>query len=274
MPVHSFTDPQGQTLHLGRKPPIPGKAQLRFGYYFDPATAPVPPASLDLADKAADCIARVYLNDRYGDCVIAGKFHTIGMMTGEDVGAARLGSDQEVLGHYHRICGSGDNGCVITEVLDDMVRGNFTVGGKKAQLDGYADVDNSNVLMAKVAMVKFGPLTLGLDLPSAWTGGAEIWDVTNTRNVGGHDVCTAGYDDKYVLISSWGKIYKMTWAAFTSSKWVTECNVLFAQDWYGDDRIAPGGVNADQLKLDLQAIKEGRIPDIAPEAIHRFEDLV
>jgi hypothetical protein len=267
MPVANFTDSNGQTYHLGRKPPIPGLPKLRLAYYVDLDATGEPPDSLDLTDKAADSIRRMYLNDQYGDCVIAGKFHTAGMMTGEDTGTPLVGEDKEVLGHYHRICGSGDNGCVITEVLDDMQAGRFTVGGKKASVDAYAAVDNKNTKLAKVAMNLFGPLTLGIDLPNAWTGNSQIWDVTNTQIVGGHDVCTAGYDSQYVLISSWGKIYKMTWAAFNSTKWVGEVWALLSPLWYGDDSVAPGGVKLDKLKADFDLLKQGRIPEIDPPAV-------
>jgi hypothetical protein len=151
----------GGPYKLGRLPPDPSVPKLRFAYYLGEAMTVQPPESLDLTDKAAESIRRMYGNDRYGDCVIAGKFHTVGMMTGEDTGTPAVGDDQEVIGHYHRICGPGDNGCVIEYVLEDMQKGNFTVGKKPAKLDAYCAVNNTDSLMAKIAMLLFGPLTLG-----------------------------------------------------------------------------------------------------------------
>lgn len=268
MGVATITDPlSGQVLHLGRKPPHPGMPKLRLSYYVDTAAAAEPPASLDLTDKAMESIKRMYGNDRYGDCVIAGKYHTAGMMTGEDTAAPWVGDDTEVVSQYHAICGAGDNGCVITDVLDAMASGKFKVGGKPAKVDAYAAVDNKNVTLAKIAMCLFGPLTLGLDLPGDWTGSNEVWDVTSSRSVGGHDVCTAGYDAQYVKISSWAKIFKMTWPAFTSTKWVGEVWALLSPLWYGDDMVAPGGIKLDKLKADFDLLKQGRIPEIDPPAI-------
>lgn len=268
MGVETVFDPvTGNTLHLGRRPADPTVPKLRFAYYLDGAGAIEPPESLDLTDNAQDSIRRMYANDRYGDCVIAGKFHVVGMMSGEDVGSPRVGEDSEVINQYRRICGPGDNGCIIEEVLSEMQAGRFTVGNRVAKLDAYAAVDNTDARLAKIAMNLFGPLTLGIDLPSAWTGSNEIWDVTNTRNVGGHDVCTGGYDSKYVLISSWGKIYRMTWAAFTSRKWVGEVWVHMSPDWYGDDNVAPGGYRLDKLKSDFELLKQGRVPEIDPPAV-------
>jgi hypothetical protein len=98
--------------------------------------------------------------------------------------------------------------------------------------------------------------------------------VTNSRIVGGHDVCTAGYDSQYVLISSWGRIFKMTWAAFNSKKWLTECWALMSPSWYGDDNIAPGGFALDKLKADFELLKQGRVPEIDPPAVfYDFGDL-
>jgi hypothetical protein len=210
-------------------------------------------------------IQRVYLNDAYGDCVIAGKYHAEGVWSGNDSDSpgVALGTDQEVYAAYQSICGPGDNGCLITAVLDYFRDSGLRFSGSVRKIDGYVSVDWTNKLEVQVALYLFGAVTIGLNLPSAWTSNA-IWDVTNAPIVGGHDVTCVGYDDQGVQVASWGRLYTITWAAFLSTHWLEEAYVMLAPDWYGSHRLAPSGVDADTLAADLAKLGGGGIPPIDP----------
>lgn len=254
---------------LGRKPPRADKKVLRLGFYVDPeklaeAVAQLPD-EIDFTKNANESLSRVYLNDQFGDCVIAGKYHTCGMMDASDGAPVRTGPDSEVKSQYVRICGPNDAGCVITDVLDECVAGRFMVGGKPFPVDGYCKLDWTNKDLARVAMYLLGPLTLGINLPNDWTT-KNVWDVTSSRIVGGHDVSTAGYNANGPTISSWGRIFQMTWAAFISKKWLEECYALLSPEWYGSDKLNEFGISADALKADMDLLKQGRIPEINPAA--------
>lgn len=275
----------GKTVKLGRIRPksvtfgakyiktvLPnGKEVLtpRLTCYYDPAKdqAP-PPAKVDYYTKASASLSRVYLNDQYGDCVIAGKYHQEGVWSANDTTQGQqptvVGTDSEVLSAYHTICGPGDHGCVITEVLDYFQKTGLTFSGVTKTIDGYVGIDWTNKLMVQVALEVFGGLTIGINLPSAWTCTNCTWDVTNTQIVGGHDVCCVGYDDTGVQIATWGGIVTITWAAFLSKNWIEECYAELAPDWYGQDKVAVNGINLTQLRADLQALASGQIPDPGP----------
>src|SRR4029079_13803126 len=61
------------------------KASVKLGHYFSAAKdAAPPPAKVDWYTKAKASIDRVYLNDQYGDCVIAGKYHQVGVWSAND----------------------------------------------------------------------------------------------------------------------------------------------------------------------------------------------
>lgn len=251
------------TVCLGRKPPRRAKKAPRLADYLETGGTP-PPDTFDLGAKAQTSIAHMYANDRLGDCVLAGKHHSLGLWSGNDApNQVVLATDQEVVDAYHRICGAGDNGCVITDVLDAFKSGGLMAGGQAHKIDGYVAVDWPDKLQTMVAMYLFGPLTIGVNLPQAWTS-SDIWDVTNSQIVGGHDVCTVGYDAQGVTIASWGRTYKITWAAWTSRKWLEECWALLAPDWYGSDRIGATGVNLDKLKADLDLLGGGTTPPLDP----------
>lgn len=221
------------------------------------------PASVDWYTKAQQSIGRMYLNDTYGDCVIAGKYHAHGVWTAQDTASTAVGTDNEVYSTYQSWCGPGDNGCVIQDVLDRCKSTGIPMNGTKHKIDGYADCDNRNKDLTKAALYLFGCVSLGINLPSAWTS-AAVWDVTSTSIVGGHDVTAVGYDDRGVYISSWGKIYLITWAAYQSTKWIEEAWVLLAPDWYNSDQLAPNGVDVATLKADLAKIGGGQIPPVDP----------
>ncbi len=271
--THGINAPQGfaaipaapQTVKLGRRPPDkPLVSVPRLASYLDfGAMAAPPPDVCDYYTKAGSSLGRMYLNDQYGDCVIAGKYHTVGVWSGNDSASTIVGTDAEVYQSYQAICGPGDNGCVITSVLDAMRSSGLPFGGVRHTIDGYVAVDWTNKDMVKAALFIFGNLTLGINLPQAWTS-SSIWDVTTSGIVGGHDVAAVGYRADGVIISSWGKLYVITWAAFTSRKWLEECYVLLGPDWYGNDKVAPSGIDVVTLKADLAKIAAGAIPGVDP----------
>lgn len=255
-----------QAVRLGRKPPRP-EVKMRVPHLGDflEKKVPTPPKSTNWREKAAASMARMYLNDRYGCCVISGKAHALGVWAANDPdsGGIVLADDAEISKQYFGICGPGDNGCVITDVLDVMVRQGFTAGGKSYKLDGYCAVDWTNDLLVKMALAIGGATTIGINLPAAWTSDA-VWDVTTTRIVGGHDVTPIDYDDTGVYVSSWGRIYRITWPAFKSTRWLEEMYFLAAPLWYGTDKMTPAGINAEALLAALATFKGGGIPDLGP----------
>lgn len=267
MAVPTFILPDGQRRALGRIRPKSRPLALRLSTYHNPAATP-PPAVVDYSAKALPAIARVYLNDTYGDCVIAGKMHQLGIWSGNDSDSGGLvtATDQEVEQQYVGICGPGDQGCVITDVLDYFQKQGLQAGGKTYTIDGYVAVDWQNQLEVQVALYLFGSLTLGINLPGDWlnTSDGGVWQPTNSRIVGGHDVCAVGYNTLGVVICTWGGLRTITWPAFQSTRWLEECYAQLAPLWYNDDRLAPCGIDADTLQADLTKLGSGTIPPIDP----------
>ncbi len=258
-------------VRLGRIRPKSRPQALRFSAFFDPTAMTVPPPPIiDYYSKAAASIAHMYKNDQYGDCVIASVGHVHGVWTANDTGTPVIATDAEIVSAYHTICGPGDNGCNISDVMDYRKASGIKLGGAIHKIDGYVSIDWSNKLEVQVALYLFGALTLGINLPSAWanTNDGGIWDVTNTGIVGGHDVPIVGSDDtKGVTIATWGGKRLITWPALTSRKWIEECYAVLALDWYGSDKLAPCGVDVQGLVAALAALGNGTIPPITPPTV-------
>lgn len=255
---------------LGAIKPKARPQALRMEAYLDwnAVLANPPPAVVDYTGKAAASLKQMYANDQWGDCVIAGKMHALGIWSGNDSdsGGVVLASEKECVDQYHAICGAGDPGCVITDVLDVMRGKGLVAGGKTYRIDGYVSVDHTNKLAVQVALYLFGSLSIGLDLPQAWYDAPEggIWDTTGTATIGGHDVTAVGYGPVGVTISTWGGLRTITWAALTSSRWIFEVYASLAPLWYGSDKLAPSGFNAKVLAEDLAKMSGGVIPDPGP----------
>jgi hypothetical protein len=265
-PPHAMTAVASlpQEVKLGRIRPDILPAMPRFRSFFDESVmAAPPPTSINRRDKAAASLARMYLNDRYGCCVISGKGHALGLWSANDSdsGGQVQATDQEIYSQYQGICGPGDNGCIITRVLDVMRSRGFIAGGKAFKIDGYVAVDHTSKLETQVVQILFGAGTIGINLPDAWTKN-NVWDVTTSRIIGGHDVTPIDYDDRGVYVSSWGRIYLMTWAAWVSTRWVDEYYAILAPLWYGADGLAPNGVNVQGLRDALNKLGQGQVPPL------------
>jgi hypothetical protein len=267
-----FLPKVGKKFRLGRNRPKAPVQCLRFKNYLNPAGIVTPPPdAVDYFTKAMSAIDRVYLNDQLGDCVFAGKMHQLGIWSANDEAPTVLATDDEVRSQYFKVCGPGDNGCNITDVLDYFQHNGLVANGQAHKIDGYVGVDSTNALEVKVASFLFGSLTIGMNLPGEWADNAEpgfTWGRTNSRSVGGHDICTAGYDAKGVKVCTWGMVGTITWDAFGDTSIIDELYAELSPDWYGDDRLAPCGINADVLRGDLAMLGGGTIPpiDVTPPA--------
>lgn len=251
-----------QTVKLGRAPmPDDAKAMIPpLPMKAGPVAAP-PASTGSRRSKATSVLKRMYLNDRMGCCVISGKYHQLGFTSAVDGGPEIEVPDATIAQQYNLLkAGRGDTGCIITDVLRYYQRNGIPANGVSHKLDGWVAVNARSTDQLKAAIYLFGTVTLGVDLPQAWTSSA-VWDVTNSRIVGGHDVAAVDYDDQGVYVSSWGKVYRVTWAAMTNGRYVKECYAQLHAGWTGSDRLAPSGVNDAQLKLDLDVIRNGGVPD-------------
>ncbi len=279
----TYTTPTGLVRHLGRQVPraiVPAgdfvvvirqdgshRAVPKLAPHHDQRRmAAAPPDVVSWGDKAARAIGQMYGNDQQGDCVIASAMHQVGLWTAndKDSGGEAVGTTSEAITQYHQFCGAGDNGCDISSVSDIIKSRGLVVGGKTFRIDGYASVNNSDKVLVQTAILEFGSIKLGIDLPSAWADAPDdgVWDVTNTGVVGGHDVPCIGYDQRGVWIATWAGKRLITWAAFLSKRWISEAYVILAPAWYNSDSLAPNGINATTLMAYLSMIGGGTTPPI------------
>lgn len=268
MNTRTMTLGNGQTAKLGRIRPTTivstdkyvlreyadgsHKLTLRMGHYYNAAKDQVQPVpATNWRAKALASIKRMYLNDTEGDCVIAGKYHSVGVWTGNEVGTPAVGTDAEVQSMYMGICGPGDQGCVITTVLDYMKAKGLPFNGVLHKIADYVSVDWTNKLLMQVGIAVFGTVTLGINLPQAWMDAPDggTWDVTTTPIIGGHDVpCFTG-DTKVSLLDGTERTFKeLADGAAGERFWVYSCDA--------EGNVVPGLAHSARMtRRDAELVK-------------------
>jgi len=249
MPDHSM-------MKLGRKAIKTDSRTLRMVRYLT-AALPAPPLACDWTKGIKNF--GMMLNDKLGDCTIAGCGHAI------QVWSANTGSeitlfDSTVESYYEQWDGYNpndpetDQGGIELDVLNNWRK----LGLAGHALLAYADPSSpSNLEEVRQAINLFGGVYIGLSLPLT-AQHQDVWDVKGGSNAragswGGHCVYVPQYDAKSFTCITWGGLKTMTVAFW--NKYCDEAHALLGQDWINSMGVDPQGFNLAQLQADLAAIK-------------------
>lgn len=252
-------------LKLGKKPPRRDPRTLSLSKYI--AAMPAPPAECDWLSGISSWGAM--LNTQLGDCTIAAVGHAIQVWTGVTGNVCTV-SDAAILQAYERWAGykpsdpGSDQGAVVIDILNRWRKEGFGDPGLTHTLPAYTAVDPGNREHARQAMLLFGGIYLGVELPvTAQRQIGSLWDVvgdptsdpeSQPGSWGGHAIFCPAYDQEGVVCITWGAPQKMTWAFCDA--YVSEAYALLAG---GTDWVLPGGdtilgFDLATLEQDLSAI--------------------
>lgn len=249
--------------------------RLRIGQYLKFALPPAPPTS-DYSQPAMACLRDIYGNAQYGDCVIAGAYHMVGVETG-NAGNLFAASDAQVLADYSAITGfnpndpSTDQGTDPTQAFAYWTQTGFCNGTK---LLTVAEVDATNWAEVQACMVLFENLFPCINLPDAWvqsmpTADGFVWDMAPPDPQNGHFLCGVGHTPQGLTIDSWALLGILTPAALAGLCTASGGGALFVA--LTPDQLAkgqakaPNGVAWADLYSDIYAI-EGVPPPSPPPA--------
>jgi hypothetical protein len=227
-----------------------------------------PPPSCDYTTPARASLDRVYMNDQYGDCVIAAGYHILGVETGNANGGDPLVvTDEQIVADYSAIGGfdpknplATDNGCDEQTAFNYWTQHGFADGSK---LCGWLALDATNTTQVQTALFLFENLFFGIELPDAWitpfpSSAGFMWDDGAPNPMNGHAVPGVGYDSKGVQIDTWGLVGTITWAAIAhlcSSSAGGELYVLLSPDQVAKGQTkAPNGFLWTDLQADFAAL--------------------
>jgi hypothetical protein len=243
------------SLKLGRKSIKTDSRTLAFGRYLT-AELPAPPPSIDWTKGITQW--GMMLNDRIGDCTIAGVGHAIQVFTANTSVMATV-PDSTIQQYYAQWDGyvpgdpSTDSGGVELDVLNDWRQQGFAGN----VLLAFADPQPASLVEIRQSIALFGGVYIGLSLPLT-AQSQDVWDVVKRGRAsavpgswGGHCVFVPKYDEKSFTCITWGQLKTMTIPFW--NKYCDEAHTLLAQDWL-TAKGAPSGFNQEQLAADLQAI--------------------
>jgi hypothetical protein len=251
---------------MGRKRPLARCPRFSLRNYLM-KSVPAPPASADYSAKAAKALSQMYLNDKLGDCVIAGIGHVVGVLTA-DAGDEFTYDDEEILQLYEEIGGyvpghaNTDNGCDEQTALNYWQHNGAPSGTHK--IAGWLAVDGSNPSEYRTALWLFENLYFGLELPDKWvspmpTKAGFTWDVAGPPDPNnGHCVVGVGYSDKGVKICTWGMLGTLTDRAvekYATTAGSGELYTVISQDAINKaTQKAPAGFDWSQLTADFDSM--------------------
>lgn len=254
------------TFRLGRTRPAPGYRRLNLGAYLAPSLPP-PPVVEHWSPAAEPCMRQVYGNDRLGDCTAAGAGHIVGAWRGNASNSAPMPTEAQVVAFYSKTTGydpadpNTDQGGDEVSVLNDWRDKGFFADGS-GRIAGWANVDASNVTLVKQAIWLFENVYFGVELPDDWIkpfpqGNGFAWDVAGDADPSnGHCFVGLGYNDKGVIINSWGMMGTLQWPAVAKYAAApgSELHVALGADAMNRaSEKAPNGFNMAALTADLAA---------------------
>jgi len=247
-------------MKLGKKPRHYDRRTLRLAKYLTPQLPPPPPSvtnsgsvtSWGMMLNGPNTYGQGIPSVGLGDCTIAGVAHAVQvwtLMKGQEVTVP----DSTVLHYYEQWDGynpsnpKSDDGGDELNVLKDWRKQGFSGN----PLQAFADPDPQDELHVKQAIMLFGGLYIGLQLPiSAQT--QDVWDVASGPNGqpgswGGHAVFVPDYDPQTLTCITWGQLKKMTWAFFGT--YCDEAHALLSPDMK-----PPAGFDMAALLADLKKV--------------------
>jgi hypothetical protein len=220
------------------------------------------PVSTSLRAKADTVLRNIYLNDQYGDCVIAGRYHRIGLLTGAATGTAFMASQDMILKDYTAIGGfdpnnptQTDNGCDMQTAANYGVTTGYADGSKDI---GWLTVDGTDKAQVASAFYACEDLDFGMALPEAWVQNMPskdgfVWDTAGDPvPSNGHCVVGVDLDKDGIIIDSWGLEGLLTWAAIAKYTAASAGGELYVH--LNEDQLAKGATIAPDGIDWMQAI--------------------
>lgn len=243
-------------MKLGRKAIKTDSRTLALGNYLTSAL-PAPPPAKDWTCGITDW--GMMMNDKLGDCTIAGIGHAIQVWSACTCGETTV-ADATVESFYEKWDGyqpgdpSTDRGGVELDVLNNWRHDPFD----GHTLLAFADPRYTNLEQIRQSIALFGGVYIGLALPVT-AQSQDVWDVVphggadaKKGSWGGHCVFVPKYDEKSFTCITWGGLKTMTLKFW--EHYCDEAHTLFGQNWL-TEKGSPAGFDQPQLQADLGCIR-------------------
>lgn len=183
------------------------------------------PAKHDFDRGRSPIPVRVWGNNDYGNCVIAGEANHI--LRNERVEQRRTVklSDDHVINRYKLLTGtqspgdSNDNGLVVLHTMRDWRGNGFTVDKRNYSISAFGELQPEDDKQLRSAIYLLNGIHMGVWLPRAAQAMTNngLWDYNGETGAewapgswGGHLVYAKKYDEDSVSVLTWGKEVKVS----------------------------------------------------------------
>lgn len=216
-------------LKLGKKAAVVDPRTIKMATLFKELPPPPAEYDFDLAHPIFKIPLPMFANDKYGDCVIAGRAHQT--LRFEAVEQATLLSitDAEVVKQYFKESGGRDSGLVMLDSLKLWRKKGWKVGKKTYKIHAFGSVDWKKKQNVMMSLFYLSSCYTGVALPESgkeeFASGKPWTEMKSENNTwGGHCMIMTGYNSEFVKFITWSKYQLASWEWFT--KRLDECYSL------------------------------------------------
>ncbi len=257
----------GGELRLGKLPAVIDSRTMKLSAVL--RELPPLPAEFDLDKQLNLNECRMFANDQYGDCVIAGRAHmTMRFEKFEQQKALDI-ADQEVVNQYFKESGGKDSGLVMLTSLNSWRHDGWKVAGQTYGIHAFTSINKKSHSEVMATIYLLNGVYCGFLLPlSAQTQFAQglPWSVKYDGGAdavagswGGHCVYGMAYEETGPVCITWGKRQQMTWAF-----WDAYCEESYAVVDNPDKWVENSPVDSEKIESILAEITSSPIPSPTP----------
>lgn len=183
------------------------------------------PAKFDFDKNRSALPIRLWGNDDWGDCVIAGEANQLLRLERIEQRKTIALGDQDAIDRYKLLSGSAspgdanDNGLVILNAMQNWRTQGWSVGGKNYTISAYGELDTGDRSQLRMASYALHGIHLGFMLPRAaqamtsegvWHYEGQTGPEWRPGSWGGHLVYSKAFDKDGHEILTWGRKVKVT----------------------------------------------------------------
>lgn len=211
------------TFRLGAKPAKRDPRNFKMAELL--AKPKKPPVAYDFDKVHPGIPMPMFGNDRYGDCVIAGRAHQTLRFEDAEQGKVIPITEKDVLNEYFLESGGQDTGLYILDSLNHWRKDGWMAAGKKYFIEAFAEIDPKNHDLVKQTLSSNIGVYIGMAMPDNWQDAlnkGKAWTDTSEpmNEYNGHCVYLPAYDRSYLTCVTWAQRQKMSWKWW--DKYVTE----------------------------------------------------
>jgi hypothetical protein len=224
-----------------------------------PATYDVDSEFINFSDR------NMFGNDKYGDCVMAGRAHmTLRFEDFEQKQLIKI-TDKDVEDEYFKETGGQDSGLVMLDSLNEWRKTGWTAASKPYTIYAYAQIDVANHNELKYSVLLLRGAYTGFQVPQSAMdqfNAGQPWTVSGDNTIiGGHCVYIKAYNEIGPICVTWGAEQQMTWE-FWNIYFDEAYGVIDAQDTWLDPSTDP--LNCEELAQKLNEITNTPAPPTPP----------